>query len=154
MRPANQSRRSFIKGIIASGAGEGQGGNGQLISHKWTARDFAAAGEGQLPTGAPLIERTYVDIDAALASAALVNVAAALQLNGATVSDIRIACGGVQCVPRRLHVVEDIVPGSTRDAETIALAAGAASRGATTLNYNHFKVPLLENLVRRVIRDS
>jgi xanthine dehydrogenase YagS FAD-binding subunit len=84
----------------------------------------------------------------------LVNVAAALLMNGDTVQDIRIACGAVECVPRRLTVVEDIVRGSTRDDETIALAAGAASRGATTLNYNHFKIPLMENLVRRAIRDS
>ena len=84
----------------------------------------------------------------------LVNVASAILLDGATVSDIRLACGAVQCVPRRLTVVEDIVRGSSRDAETIDLAAGAASRGATALNYNHFKIPLMENLVRRAIRDS
>ena len=75
-------------------------------------------------------------------------------MDGDTVADIRIVCGAVQCVPRRLNVVEDIVRGSTRDEETISLAAGAAARGATTLNYNHFKIPLMENLVRRAIRDS
>jgi xanthine dehydrogenase YagS FAD-binding subunit len=85
---------------------------------------------------------------------ALVNVASALIMNGDSVGDIRIVCGAVQCVPRRLTVVEDIVRGSTRDEETIALAAGAAARGATTLNYNHFKIPLMENLVRRALRDS
>lgn len=84
----------------------------------------------------------------------LVNIAAVLQMNGNTVTDIRIACGAVQCTPRRLNVVEDIVRGSERDAETIDLAAGAASRGATALNYNHFKIPLMQNLVRRAIRDS
>ena len=85
---------------------------------------------------------------------ALVNVASVILMDGDTVSDIRIACGAVECVPRRLTVVEDIVRGSTRDAETIDLAAGAASRGATPLNYNHFKIPLMENLVRRAIRDA
>ena len=85
---------------------------------------------------------------------ALVNVASAMLMDGDTVADIRIVCGAVQCVPRRLNVVEDIVRGSTRDEETISLAAGAAARGATTLNYNHFKIPLMENLVRRAIRDS
>jgi xanthine dehydrogenase YagS FAD-binding subunit len=84
----------------------------------------------------------------------LVNIAAAIQLSGNTVEDIRIVCGAVSCVPRRLTVVEDIVRGSTRDAETVDLAAGAASRGAVTLNYNHFKIPLMENLVRRAIRDA
>jgi len=85
---------------------------------------------------------------------ALVNIASVLRMNGDIVEDIRIACGGVQCIPRRLNVVEDIVRGSTRDIETLDLAAGAAARGATTLNYNHFKIPLMENLVRRAIRDS
>lgn len=85
---------------------------------------------------------------------ALVNVASVLLMNGDIVEDIRIACGGVQCIPRRLNGVEDIVRGSNRDNETLDLAAGAAARGATTLNYNHFKIPLMENLVRRAIRDS
>lgn len=85
---------------------------------------------------------------------ALVNVAAVIIMSGNTIEDIRIVCGGVQCVPRRLTVVEDIVRGSVRDEETINLAAGAASRGATPLNYNHFKIPLMENLVKRAIRDS
>jgi xanthine dehydrogenase YagS FAD-binding subunit len=70
------------------------------------------------------------------------------------IDDVRIACGGVQCVPRRLTVVEDVVKGSARNAETADLAAGSAARGATPLNYNHFKIPLMENLVRRAIRDT
>lgn len=84
----------------------------------------------------------------------LVNVASAMRLSGETVEDIRVVCGGVQCIPRRLNVVEDIVRGTTRDEETMDLAAGAASRGATALNYNHFKIPLMQNLVRRAVRDS
>ena len=35
-----------------------------------------------------------------------------------------------------------------------ALAGQVAVRGATPLNYNHFKIPLLENLVKRAIRDA
>jgi xanthine dehydrogenase YagS FAD-binding subunit len=83
----------------------------------------------------------------------LVNVAAALKIAGGMIEDVRLVCGGVQCVPRRLTVVEDIVRGSPHNAETADLAASAAARGATPLNYNHFKVPLMENLVRRAIRD-
>ena len=84
----------------------------------------------------------------------LVNIAAAMRLDGSVISDIRIACGGVECVPRRLNVVEDILRGGSRDEESAAVAGGAASRGATPLNYNHFKIPLMENLVRRAIRDA
>lgn len=84
----------------------------------------------------------------------LVNIAAALRVNDGVIQDIRIAAGGVECIPRRMTVVEDIVRGSAQDEETAALAGGSASRGATPLNFNHFKIPLLENLVMRAIRDA
>ena len=85
---------------------------------------------------------------------ALVNIAAALRINNGRIEDIRIAAGGVECIPRRMTVVEDIVRGSAQDDETATLAGSSASRGATPLNYNHFKIPLLENLVTRAIRDA
>jgi len=85
---------------------------------------------------------------------ALVNIAAAIKESGGVIADIRIACGGVECVPRRMKVVEEVVKGSPRDEETAALAASAAARGAVPLNYNHFKIPLMENLVKRAIRDA
>jgi len=85
---------------------------------------------------------------------ALVNIAAAMRIDSGTISDIRIACGGIECVPRRMKVVEDIVRGGNKDDESAMLAGGAATRGATPLNYNHFKIPLVENLVRRAIRDA
>ena len=85
---------------------------------------------------------------------ALVNIAAAIKTSGGSIDDIRIAAGGVQCTPRRLTVVEDIVRGSAKDEETARLAGSSATRGATPLNFNHFKVPLLQNLVTRAIRDA
>jgi xanthine dehydrogenase YagS FAD-binding subunit len=57
-------------------------------------------------------------------------------------------------VPRRLSVVEDVVTGQTKSEATATLAGQAAIRGATPLNFNHYKIPLLENLVRRAIRDA
>ncbi|HSD73924.1 MAG TPA: hypothetical protein VLB75_04090, partial [Steroidobacteraceae bacterium] len=77
-----------------------------------------------------------------------------MHLDGNLVRKIRLACGGVECVPRRLKVVEDVVTGSTRDADIAGLAGKTAVQGATTLNFNHFKVSLMENLVRRAIRDA
>jgi xanthine dehydrogenase molybdenum-binding subunit len=44
----------------------------QLKKIKWTAADFARAGEGQLPTGEPLVEWSYGDVDAGFAKAKLV----------------------------------------------------------------------------------
>jgi xanthine dehydrogenase YagS FAD-binding subunit len=84
----------------------------------------------------------------------LVNIATAMVVEGGTISRIRMAAGAVQCVPRRLTVVEQVVTGSAKNEETAALAGQAAVRGATPLNYNHFKIPLLENLVKRAIRDA
>ena len=85
---------------------------------------------------------------------ALINIAAALKIDGNIIADLRMVAGGVECVPRRMKVVEEVAKGNPQNAETAALAGTAASRGATPLNYNHFKIPLLENLVQRGIRDA
>lgn len=85
---------------------------------------------------------------------ALINIAAALKIDGNIIADLRMVAGGVECVPRRMKVVEEVAKGNPQNAETAALAGTAASRGATPLNYNHFKIPLLENLVQRAIRDA
>ncbi len=84
----------------------------------------------------------------------LVNIASAMFVENGMISRIRMAAGAVQCTPRRLSVVEEVVTGSAQDEETAALAGQAAVRGATPLNFNHFKIPLLENLVKRAIRDA
>jgi len=85
---------------------------------------------------------------------ALVNIAAAFKVSGGNIEDSRLACGGVECVPKRLTVVEQVINGSAKDADTAELAGKSAVRGATPLNYNHFKIPLMENLVKRAIRDA
>jgi xanthine dehydrogenase YagS FAD-binding subunit len=84
----------------------------------------------------------------------LVNISSAMFVENGMISRIRMAAGAVQCTPRRLTVVEEVVTGSAPDEETAALAGQAAVRGATPLNFNHFKIPLLENLVKRAIRDA
>jgi xanthine dehydrogenase YagS FAD-binding subunit len=84
----------------------------------------------------------------------LVNIAAAMTVSGDKIEKIRIAAGAVQCVPRRLTAVEAVVTGQPKNAETAALAGQSAVRGATPLNFNHFKIPLLQNLVTRAIRDA
>ena len=73
---------------------------------------------------------------------------------GGKVADVRMACGAVQCTPRRLEEVEALITGRDRNEETAELAGALAVRGAEPLNYNHFKVPLMENLVKRAVRDA
>lgn len=88
----------------------------------------------------------------------LVNIAAAMLVSGAAGSEkidkIRIAAGAVQCVPRRLTAVEQVVAGQPKTADTAMLAGRSAVNGATPRNFNHFKIPLLQNLVTRAIRDA
>jgi xanthine dehydrogenase YagS FAD-binding subunit len=84
----------------------------------------------------------------------LVNVAAAFRMDGSAVVDARIVCGAVQCVPRRLQAAERLVRGQSRT-EQVADAAGAAAvLGAEPLAFNGYKIPLMENLVRRAIRGA
>jgi xanthine dehydrogenase YagS FAD-binding subunit len=85
---------------------------------------------------------------------ALLSVAAALKVDGGNIKAARIVCGAVACVPWRLESVERAIVGSPRNEETAARAGKLAVEGARTLNFNHFKVPLMENLVRRAIRDA
>jgi len=85
---------------------------------------------------------------------ALVSVAAALVVEGGTIKRARVVCGAVECVPRRLKAVEETVVGSAQGEEIAMVAGKAAVQGATALNFNHFKIPLMENLVRRAIRDA
>ena len=84
----------------------------------------------------------------------LVNVAAAIKVQNGTVQDSRIACGGVSAVPRRLTQVEQILKGQPVNEQTAKIAGQSASRGARPLNYNGFKIPLMENLVMRAVRDA
>ena len=85
----------------------------------------------------------------------LVNVAAAMTLDGAgNIEAMRIACGGVQCTPRHLSTVEALVRGRSPDEETAKLAGAAAVEGARPLNFNHFKIPLMENLVKRAVQNA
>jgi xanthine dehydrogenase YagS FAD-binding subunit len=85
---------------------------------------------------------------------ALVNVASAMHIDGGTIKDARIVCGAVECVPRRLNAVEQAVIGQPQNDDTALIAGRTASQGATAVQYNGYKIPLMENLVRRAVRDS
>src|SRR5215467_1199507 len=85
---------------------------------------------------------------------ALVNVASALKVTNGVIDAARVACGGVSCTPRYIKVVEDVVKGGKQDEETAELAGKSASHGARPVTYNQFKIPMMENLVKRAIRDA
>ncbi len=81
----------------------------------------------------------------------LVNVAAAFKLSGGVIEDSRIVVGAVQATPRRATNVENAIRGQARNAETAAAAAAQATAGARALAHNGFKIPLMQNLVKRAI---
>lgn len=85
---------------------------------------------------------------------ALVNVACAMQVDGSAIKQVRLAVGGVACRPLRMKEVEDSVRGEPLSPETAALAGKTSVWGAKPLNYNHFKIPLMKNLVQRAIRGA
>ena len=82
----------------------------------------------------------------------LVSVASAIKSTGDRIDDARIVCGAVQCIPRRLQEVETMIRGQMRNEDTAARAGTMAVQGAEPLDYNHFKIPLMENLVKRAVR--
>jgi xanthine dehydrogenase YagS FAD-binding subunit len=83
----------------------------------------------------------------------LVSVAAAFQVSGGTISDVRIAVGGVAPYPVRLDSVERLVSGTT-GGESVANEAGELSvQGARALRHNDYKIPMMRNLVRRAVRS-
>lgn len=84
---------------------------------------------------------------------ALVNIAMVAKTSGGKVTDARMACGGVQCTPRRLTSVESLMKGEAVGTEMETLAKRVAAQGAKALNYNHFKIPLMGNLAARAVRS-
>ena len=83
---------------------------------------------------------------------ALVSIAAAFKVEGNTIRASRIVCGAVACTPMRLTDVERALVGKPRNEATADAVAGLASQGAKPLNFNQFKAPLMENLVKRALR--
>jgi xanthine dehydrogenase YagS FAD-binding subunit len=81
----------------------------------------------------------------------LVNVAAAFKVSGGTIQDSRIIAGAVQTTPRRLRDVENAVQGQSRTMATAETVAPLAVQGARALAHNGFKIPLLQNLVKRAV---
>ncbi len=83
---------------------------------------------------------------------ALVSIATAMKVEGGVIRGARMVCGGVACVPHRLTAVENRVSGMPKNDATGDAVAALASLGAEPLAQNAFKMPMMENLVRRALR--
>ncbi len=85
---------------------------------------------------------------------ALASAAVALQMDGDTVSHVRIALGGVATVPWRAYGSEELLTGQTLNENSAARAAEVAFQHATTRQHNAFKVPLGKETIVRALLEA
>jgi len=84
---------------------------------------------------------------------ALVSVAAAIELEGDTVKDVRLALGGVAHKPWRAWKAEAALKGRPATAEGFRAAAEAELAGAAPLRDNAFKVELAMRTIVAVLTE-
>lgn len=115
---------------------------GELI----TAVELAA-----LPMAA---RSTYRKVrDRASYAFALVSVAAALEVEGGTVKDVRLALGGVAHKPWRAHRAEDALRGGPTTPAAFRAAAEAELADAAPLHDNGFKIELAKRTITAVLGE-
>ncbi|MCE6990141.1 xanthine dehydrogenase family protein subunit M [Dyadobacter sp. CY323] len=80
---------------------------------------------------------------------ALVSVATGLELDGETITDARIALGGVAHKPWRVAAAEDFLKGKTASGENFRQAAEIIVQGAVGYEHNAFKIELAKRAIVR-----
>jgi xanthine dehydrogenase YagS FAD-binding subunit len=85
---------------------------------------------------------------------ALVSVAAALELDGDTIKEGRLAVGGVAHKPWRVTAAEAALRGQRADAGAFAQAADLVLRGAKGYGHNNFKIGLARRAIVRTLSQA
>jgi xanthine dehydrogenase YagS FAD-binding subunit len=85
---------------------------------------------------------------------ALVSVAAALELDGDTIKDARLALGGVAHKAWRSPAAEIVLRGQRADANAFASAADVLLRGAKGFGHNNFKIGLARRAIIRTLGQA
>jgi xanthine dehydrogenase YagS FAD-binding subunit len=85
---------------------------------------------------------------------AVVSVAIAVDLDGGTVRDCRIAFGGLAHVPWRAERAEAALRGGPASEDAFRAAADAELAGAEPLRDNAFKVPLARNVLVSALAEA
>ena len=118
----------------------------------------SALGHGELITHIELFDRPfsmrslYLKVrDRASFAFALASAAVALEIEGGTIRDARIALGGVATKPWRAREAEHLLVGRAPSNEAFRRAAAAALAGARTRPDNAFKVELARRTVARAL---
>ncbi len=121
---------------------------------------FDTLGPGDLimaiEVGVPFARRSaYIKIrDRASYQFAVVSAAVALDLDGDTIREARLAAGGVGTIPWRLLQVEQALKGKPATPESFAQALSSLGDGAVTHPFNSFKVPLLHQTALRAFNAA
>ena len=85
---------------------------------------------------------------------ALVSVAAALEIDGSTIREARIALGGVAHKPWRVPDAEGMLCGQAADEQNFERAAQACLRGAKGHAHNAFKIELAKRAIVRALAQA
>jgi xanthine dehydrogenase YagS FAD-binding subunit len=85
---------------------------------------------------------------------ALVSVAAALEISGSTIKNVRLAMGGVAHKPWRLITVEKFLIGKQVTKENFTTAADMAMENATSFGHNDFKIKMGKAAVAEALQQA
>ncbi|HET7881803.1 MAG TPA: xanthine dehydrogenase family protein subunit M [Acetobacteraceae bacterium] len=109
----------------------------------------------QLPPQGFVRNYSYLKIRDRLSYAfALVSVAAALELDGDTIKEARLALGGVAHKPWRVVVAEDALRGAKADRASFGHAADIVLRDAKGFAHNAFKLDLARRAIVRAFSQA
>ncbi|SNC60946.1 xanthine dehydrogenase YagS FAD-binding subunit [Hymenobacter gelipurpurascens] len=116
---------------------------------------------GELITGLDLPAKgfeknfTYLKLrDRTSYAFAVISVAAALELDGNTITDARLALGGVAHKPWRDQEAENLLKGQPATAETFRRAAAKVVEGAVGHEHNTFKIELAKRAIVRALKQA
>src|SRR5689334_744948 len=103
----------------------------------------------------PFTRANYLKVrDRASYAFALVSVAAALDMQGSTIRNARIALGGVAHKPWRATQTEALLAGQPLNADVLRKAAAAAVQGAKPYRDNEFKIELAQRAIVRAVQAA
>ncbi|WP_268797960.1 FAD binding domain-containing protein [Pseudomonas huanghezhanensis] len=109
----------------------------------------------ELPPARFVEHSHYLKIrDRASYAFALISVAAALELDGDIIRDVRLTLGGVAHKPWRDKAVESSLKGQAVSREAFVAAADAMLRDAQPLEHNAFKIKLARRAIVRALSDA
>ncbi len=109
----------------------------------------------ELPARGFATNYTYLKIRDRLSYAfALVSAAAALEVDGHTIKEVRLALGGVAHKPWRDTDAEATLHGRTADRAAFAVAADIVLRDAKGFAHNAFKIDLARRVIIRALTQA